>query len=43
MSSQIELPILKNTINSKDFKALHTNRLSSKMDVERLKNEENHG
>lgn len=42
MSSQIELPILKKTINGKDFKALQTNRLSSKMDVERLKNEENH-
>ena len=42
MTSEVELSIQKNIIIGKDFKALNTNRLSSQIDLERLKKEENH-
>ena len=42
MTSEVELSIQKNIIIGEDFKALNTNRLSLKIDVERLKKEENH-
>ena len=42
MTSEVELSIQKNIIIGEDFKALNTNRLSSQIDLERLKKEENH-
>ena len=42
MTSEVELSIQKNIIIGEDFKALNTNRLSLKIEIERLKNEENH-
>ena len=42
MTSEVELSIQKNIIIGDDFKALNTNRLSSQIDLERLKKEGNH-
>lgn len=42
MTSKVELSVKKNIIIGEDFKALNTNRLSLKIDLERLKKEENH-
>lgn len=42
MTSEVELSVKKNIIIGEDFKALNTNRLSLKIDLERLKKEENH-
>ena len=41
MTSEVELSIQKNMIIGEDFKALNTNRLSSQIDLERLKKEGN--
>ena len=42
MTSEVELSIQKNMIIGEDFKALNTNRLSTQIDLERLKKEGNH-
>ena len=39
MTSEVELSIQKNIIIGEDFKTLITNRLSSQIDLERLKGE----
>ena len=41
MTSEVELSIQKNIIIGDEFKALNTNRLSSQIDLERLKKEGN--
>ena len=42
MTSEVELSIQKNMIIGEDFKALNTYRLSTQIDLERLKKEGNH-
>ena len=42
MTSEVELSIQKNMIIGEDFKALNTNRLSTQIDLDRLKKEGNH-
>ena len=42
MTSEVELSIQKNMIIGEDFKALNTNRLSTQIELERLKKEGNH-
>ena len=42
MTSEVELSIQKNMIIGEDFKALNTNRLSTQIDLERLKKDGNH-
>lgn len=43
ITSEVKLNIKKNIIIGEDFKAINTNRLSSKIDLERIKKEGNHG
>ena len=42
MTSEVELSIQKNMMIGKDFKALNSNRLSTQIDLDRLKKEGNH-
>ena len=42
MTSEVELSIQKNMIIGEDFKALNSNRLSTQIDLDRLKKEGNH-